>query len=149
MISDFRVSIFLRTPLGCGVSRHNVIGICLLKLTKCTSWFNLSSSGFVNTAIGNERERFRWNTQHRKNSSLMSSLFVRLKRKKSSGYTLLKEQNFKQINQNEPRTHVPLENQTTHKCWKRMPIFIKFKALKPDVPKEKRLNSAVVGDKLF
>lgn len=81
-----------------------------------------------------------------KNSSLMSSLFVRLKRKKSTGNTLLKEQNFKQINQNEPRIHVQLENRTTHECWKRMPIFIKFKALKPDVPKEKRLNSA---DKLF
>jgi len=66
MISDLWVSIFFRTPSGCGVSRHNVIRICLLKLPKCTCWFDLSSSGYVNTAIGNERERFRWNTQHRK-----------------------------------------------------------------------------------
>ena len=46
-------------------------------LTKCTRWFDLSSFGSVNTlvAIGNERERFRWNQQHtrvncRRNSSL-------------------------------------------------------------------------------
>ena len=117
MITDFRVSIFFRTPPGCGVSRHNVISMCLLKLTKCTRWFDLSSSGFVNTPIGNERERaFAGIHNTEKNSSLMSSLFVRLKRKKSTGHTLLKEQNFKQINQNEPPIHVQLENRTTQEC---------------------------------
>ena len=74
MISDFRVSNFFKHFPAAGYIDTMLFVFVWFKisfyfktfLTKCTRWFDLSSFGSVNTlvAIGNERERFRWNQQH-------------------------------------------------------------------------------------
>ena len=129
MISDFRVSNFFKHFPAAGYIDTMLFVFVWFKIsfyfktlrTKCTRWFDLSSFGSVNTlvAIGNERERFRWNQQHtleltaEETRALMCSLIMRFKREKSTCHTLLKEQNFRRINPNEPEIHVQLENRTT------------------------------------